>query len=321
MSSDNHTSGVVILGSPRSGTTLLRRLLDAHPNIACPSETNVFTACGRFLRSERIAGGTRIGVVEGLGFAGFSEEDVIERLREMAFSFHRDYAQSQKKTRWASKTAFDSFYLPEIEKLCTGHVTFVVIQRHGFDVACSLQELSERNGGYLREMHDYVVRHPIVLEACAHAWSDLSVALHQFTQRHARDSLTVRYEDLAADPDTAMTKIMRHIGEEWDAGLTLQALKKRSELGLGDWKTYGARKVHTKSVGRWHQLPSDSKRRLADICNPTLTTIGYDPVDIEVDTNRGDEHSRRRYELGLLMQGMGKETKDSKAAGKRSKSK
>ncbi|MCA9663328.1 MAG: sulfotransferase, partial [Myxococcales bacterium] len=37
--SAGRSPGIIVLGAPRSGTTLLRRLLDAHPNIACPPET------------------------------------------------------------------------------------------------------------------------------------------------------------------------------------------------------------------------------------------------------------------------------------------
>ena len=45
-----------------------------------------------------------------------------------------------------------------IEELCGDHAYFLCVIRHGLDVACSLQELSEKNGGYLRELHDYVRR-------------------------------------------------------------------------------------------------------------------------------------------------------------------
>ena len=134
MATTFRADGIVILGAPRSGTTLLRRLVDAHPNIACPGETNVLAACGRFLRSERIVEGVRIGVLDGLGYAGFSRDEVLTRLRDFAFSFHREYATRQGKARWASKTAFDAFYLEEIEQLCGDHVHFVCIQRHGLPV-------------------------------------------------------------------------------------------------------------------------------------------------------------------------------------------
>jgi hypothetical protein len=40
----------IVVGSPRSGTTLLRLMLDAHPDLAIPPETG-FLIAGRELRS------------------------------------------------------------------------------------------------------------------------------------------------------------------------------------------------------------------------------------------------------------------------------
>jgi hypothetical protein len=294
--------GIIILGAPRSGTTLLRRLIDAHPQIACPGETNVFTACGRFLRSERIAEGVRIGVLDGLGYAGFTRDDVLARLREFACAFHREYAQRHGKPRWASKTAFDAFYLDELEELCGAQLQFVCIQRHGLDVACSIQELSDKNGGYLRELHEYVIRHPMVLEAFAHAWVDLARALHAFVQRHPHNALLVRYEDLAGQTDATMTRIMAFLGEQWDPALSARALEHRSDLGLGDWKTYARTDIDASSVGRWRTLSRDTISRLGTICNPTLTLCGYDPVPTEGE--RDADETRRRYQIGLLLQGL-----------------
>jgi hypothetical protein len=299
--------GIIILGSPRSGTTLLRRLIDAHPNIACPGETNVFSACARFLHSERIAEGVQIGVLDGLGYAGFAKEEVLSRLREVAFSFHRDYAKQQGKARWASKTAFDAFYLEEIERLCGKQSQFICIQRHGLDVACSIEELCQKNGGYLEELHEYVVRYPMVLEAFAHAWTDLTRNIRAFAERHPKNAILVRYEDLTEDIDATMSRLMQFVGEEWSADLVGEALKNRGGIGLGDWKTYGKSTVDRSSVGRWKQLTSDTISRLGTICNPTLELCGYEPVAVREE--RQDEETRRRYEVGLLLQGLGKKAK------------
>jgi hypothetical protein len=296
--------GIIVLGAPRSGTTLLRRLLDAHPHVACPPETNVFSACGRFLRSERIAEGVHVGAVEGLGFAGFPREEVLGRLRDLAFGFHRDYARRQGKPRWASKTAFDAFYLDEIDALCGEQAAFICIQRHGVDVACSLRELSEKNGGYLHELHAYVVRHPMVLEACAHAWVDVARALAAFAQRHPRNALVVRYEDLAAAPDATMAQIMTFLGETWSPDLLAQALGKRDDVGLGDWKTYARQTIDAASVGRRRELSRDTLCRLGAICNPTLRACGYEPI--AADDEPDPETARRRYQLGLQLQGLRK---------------
>lgn len=300
MTSGERHEGILVLGAPRSGTTLLRRLLDAHPNIACPAETNVFAACGRFLRSERTADGVEIGVLDGLAYAGFSRDEVLARLRQLAFSFHREYAARRGKPRWAAKTAFDVFYLAEIEALCGESCAFVCIQRHGADVACSLQELCEKNGGYLQELHAYVVRHPMMLEAFAHAWVDLTTALHQFAARHPSNALTVKYEELTADPEQTMARIMAFLGETWDPSWTQKALASREAVGLGDWKTYGRSAVDEASVGRWRKLPRYSIAQLARICNPTLELCGYDPLP--TDAEEPPDVTRRRYQLGLMLQ-------------------
>lgn len=309
--------GVLIIGAPRSGTTLLRRLFNAHPNIACPGETNVFTGCGRFLRSEHIAEGTGIGVLDGLGYAGFSKSEVLTRLREFAFSFHRDHAKQQGKPRWASKTAFDAFYLDEIEQLCGDQVQFVCLQRHGLDVACSIEELCQKNGVYLRELHEYIIRYPVMLEAFAHAWVDLTHRINAFVKRHPENALQVRYEDLTEQTGPTIGRIMEFLGEAWDPALIEQALESRSGLGLGDWKTYGRSAVDLSSVGRWKRLSRDTISRLGDICNPTLILCGYEPVEVEAE--RATDDTRRRYEVGLLLQGLKKNSDRPGAAGPESR--
>lgn len=311
MAAKHAREGILVLGAPRSGTTLLRRLLDAHPRVACPSETNVFTACGKFLRSEVTATGLEIGVLEGLAYAGFDRDVILDRLRELAFSFHREYAKQRGKPRWASKTAFDMFYLNEIETLCADHCLFVCIQRHGADVACSMHELCEKNGGYLRELHEYIIRFPLVLDAFAHAWVDLTTALHAFVGRHPANAILVKYEDLVADPDATMAQIMAFLGEEWDANWTRQALTSRDTVGLGDWKTYGREAVDDSSVGRWKKLPRQTIARLGAICNPLLERCGYELLP-QVPPE-SPETARRRHQVGLLLQKLASTTASRKS--------
>jgi protein-tyrosine sulfotransferase len=301
--------GIIILGAPRSGTTLLRRLIDAHPHIACPGETNLFRACGRFLQSERIAEGVRMGVLDGLGYAGFSRDEVLKRLREFAFSFHREYARREGKSRWADKSALDAFYLEAIEELCGDEVHFVCIQRHGLDVACSIQDLCEKNGGYLAEFHEYIRRYPMQLEAFTHLWVELARAIDDLAKRRPQNTILVTYEDLSARPDEIMGRIMEFVGESWDTAFTDRALANRRSLGLGDWKTYGRGSIDPSSVGRWRKLSRDTINRLGAICNPALVLCGYEAIQIQDE--RSTDEVRRRLEIGLLLQKLKKKPDES----------
>ena len=292
--------GIVVLGAPRSGTTLLRRLLDAHPNIACPGETHILNACARFLHTDSLAEGIEMGVLSGLSFAGFPDDQVLEKLRTFAFGFPRAYAERQGKGRWAEKTAIDVFYLDEIERLCGDRVHFVCVIRHGLDVACSNKELADQNGAYLDEMHRYIQRDKRPLEALCHAWVDVTEALTAFAVRHPDTAFVFRYEDLVAKPDSTLRDILHFVGEAWDPTLLSRALTPTDNLGLGDWKTYRTSEVGRSSVGRWKSLSPALVSSLGEIVNPTLGANGYEPVPVIED--RSDDEARRRYELGLLVQ-------------------
>ncbi len=182
--SSEAAQGIVILGMPRSGTTLLRRLLDAHPAICCPPETNVLSAAARFLREETFAGGVAVGVLSGLSFAGIAEQVVVARLREFVFGLLQDICRQSRKKRWVEKTALNIFHLDQIELLCSGSCRFLCLVRHPLDVVCSLKELTDKMEMYVAELHAYIRQHPAPLEAFAHAWVERQARLRRFVSDH-----------------------------------------------------------------------------------------------------------------------------------------
>src|SRR4029453_3552117 len=100
---DLSRQGIIVLGMPRSGTTLLRRILDGHPAICAPGETFLFRAASRFLEREEIAFGIAVGGCGGLSPVGFSDERIVGDVRRPAFGFHEEMAQRAGKRRWAAK--------------------------------------------------------------------------------------------------------------------------------------------------------------------------------------------------------------------------
>jgi hypothetical protein len=296
----NALEGVIVLGAPRSGTTLLRRLLDAHASISCPAETNVFTACGRFLRQEYIAEGVPVGVLSGLALAGIDETESLSRLREFAFQFHRDICRRQGKTVWAAKTPDDAFYIDEIERLCGHHSRFICLLRHGLDVACSLADLCQANGIYLAEVHRYVCRYPAPLAAFTHLWVDVTRRILSFLHGHPNNAMMVRYEDLVERPQAVMEQVFHFVGvdpEGWDMH---HAVSSKERIGLGDWKSYQRDRVDQSSVGRWRKLSTYTVGELARVANPVLAQCGYERL--RESEPRDPQEALRRYEIGVLLQ-------------------
>jgi protein-tyrosine sulfotransferase len=302
--------GIVILGMPRSGTTLLRRLLDAHPAICCPPETNLLSAAGRFLREEAFASGISIGVLSGLRFAGIAEQVVVARLRQLVFGFLQDICRQNGKNRWAEKTAFNIFHLDQIEQLCAGACRFLCLVRHPLDVVCSLKELADKMGMYVAELHPYIRQYAAPLEAFAHAWVDMHARLRRFVSDHPSDCLLLKYEDFVHHPAAELQRVFDFLGEPADVPALLEhAMQGTEALGLGDWKTYEHRAIHAESVGRWQHLSPSTVYWLVQIVAAEMALAGYPPITAARAPQ--SEVARRQYELGLLVTHMRSERQEA----------
>jgi len=274
-------------------------LLNAHPEIASPPETYLLSAAARFLHSEAIVDGGRLGVIAGLDHAGFSPDDIRADLRRFIFSYLEDYAKREGKPRWAEKTAADVFHAEQIEELCEEEVTYICIVRHGLDVACSMRDLSEQGEAYLSELHEYIQRYPRPLEAFCHAWVDSAHTIESLYQRRPEQTVTLRYEDLIDDTDKEMTRILEFIGIEWDRNSIQQALNRTDDVGLGDWRSYQNREINKSSVGRWENLSRTTRSELGHIVNSTLETWGYKPISILQDQH--PDEAQRRFRMALKL--------------------
>lgn len=294
----DNNKGIIIFGHPRSGTTLLRRLLNSHSAIAAPPETHLFSACARFLEQDLTAEGIDMGVLSGLYYAGFEDDFVLDQLREFAFRFLNQFADKQGKKRWAEKTAYDIFKLNSIVKLCGDQVFYLGIIRHPLDVAVSSKEFCETTGFYPAEMHKYIQQYSQPIEAFVHSWIDTTNYLIELGKSQPENCLICRYEDLVGEPEETLGEILPAIGEKIEPNLISMALSDPGVLGFSDNKSYQTNQIHRNSVNKWQSLPSPQIDRLAPIVNPLLELCGYD--QIESDETYNIDELRHRY-TNILM--------------------
>jgi hypothetical protein len=295
--------GIVVLGFPRSGTTLLRRLLDAHSEISCPPETNLLSACARFLAEEPVAEGLSVGVVPGLAYSDISEDAVLARLRAMVFDFHRSIAEKAGKTLWVEKTAFDVFHLDEIERLLGDRCRYLCVFRHPLDVVPSVLELTNGMDRHLPELHPYIAHHPAPSEAVAHALLDCHARLRRFMADHADRCKAVHYETLLSQPESTLSEVFDFIGAPATPQQVLEsAFADGAQVGLGDWKTYDTKGLSTASTERWRQLPPSTIAGLVDLLSPVIEDLGYPPVE-RPDVPAGNS-ARRRYRAAKFVRQM-----------------
>lgn len=299
MTLHDNSSGIAILGFPRSGTTLLRRLLNAHSAIDAPGESYLLTACARFLNGQKVVDGVEASVLSGTTLLGIDPDEVLGRLRQLVFDLRAQRALQMGKRRWAEKTAIDIFHLDGIRKVFGDQLSYVCVVRHGLDVVVSVQEWCHHIESYPDELHRYIVQHPQPLVAFAHAWVDAMQALRRFTAELQDRVFVVHYQSLVAEPEGVLHHLLDYLGESWEDGLIEKALGNREIGGFGDWKVHSRREIDPSSVDRWRTLSRGTLAQLAPIVNPELVQWGFDPIEIRISDD--PNAALRRYELGLML--------------------
>lgn len=174
-----------IVGSPRSGTTMLQILLGSHPQVATTVELTLFTRyIAPWLKEyeTEVANRERHGWHRGLPMLWSAEEN-DEFLREF---LRRAYAKvdlaAPGRTHLLDKVPGNSLHVPVIKRLVP-QARFIHIIRDGRDVACSLAAAKET-------MHFGVTR----LAEGGTLWRDWVRGARQAAD-YPGDYLELRYED------------------------------------------------------------------------------------------------------------------------------
>jgi protein-tyrosine sulfotransferase len=290
---------IVIVGCPRSGTTLLRRLLGAHPAIDCAGESFVLRAAVRFLSGETVAEGIDYGPLGGLAALGFAPDEVRARLRELAFGFHRELAAKAGKPRFAIKTAVDSFYLPQLRTLLDGQAKIVCLVRHGGDVTVSLSEFTQKMEGPIDELMPFLNAHRRFMPAYAAAWAKVTAEMLDAAEADPEHVFGLRYEDLVDEPEAVLGELFEFLEQPCNVPALLgEAFRPKDVAGLGDYKTFATKRLERGSIGQWQNLAPRVQAEIAPLLNPVLERAGYEPLSAEASS----ADAMRLHELAMMYQ-------------------
>jgi Sulfotransferase family len=207
----------IIVGVPRSGTTLLRLMLDSHPALAIPPETGFMA--GRLHWLKHIAPREALfRTVTKLPFRsgtwrdfGLDADEFREQLRRIVpfdwgegfRTFYRLYAKQQNKPRYGDKTPLYCQHTKAIESVLP-EVHFVHIIRDGRDVALSLRKTSFAPAQDIPTLARY--------------WQRLVQNARQEGQR-CRAYAELRYEDLVNDPPGVLRSICDFLKLDFDPAM------------------------------------------------------------------------------------------------------
>ncbi|MCG5218780.1 sulfotransferase family protein [Streptosporangium sp. KLBMP 9127] len=231
---DRLVDPVFLLSPVRSGSTLLRVILSAHSRIHAPHELHV--------RRLTVGFGTSLAE-KAMEALGHNQADLEHLLWDRVL--HRELVLSGKEII-VDKTPANAFAYKRIAA-CWPQARYVFLLRHPVSIAQSWQEASPDR----RDMASAVTDALRYMKAVQRA-------------RKALTGLTVRYEDLTADPETETRRICDFLGVPWEAGMLDYGGRDEYRKGLGDWKD----KIRSGAVQPGRALPSADEvpDALKDIC-------------------------------------------------------
>ena len=191
-----------VVGVGRSGTTLLRLMLDAHPELTIPAETQFVPAviesarrhAGREAVVEEIISARNWGDfrLDAAAFrdatAGLDGTDAGAVLRV----FYSLCARTAGKPRWGEKTPAYVRHMREIGQALE-EARFIHLIRDGRDVAISRRR---RGMGAGKPMAD-----------TARLWRDRIKGARRQAKRLRGRYLELRYEDLVTDPEAQLRRV------------------------------------------------------------------------------------------------------------------
>ncbi len=207
---------MIVLGVSRSGTTLLKEMLDRNSVLAIPSESY-------FIPQLWDRHGNRSSVddvVDDLGRIarvrewGVAPEDVRARLsdgagfNEIVDAVYRVYAESRGKRRYGDKTPLYMQHLDLLERVFPG-AQFVHIVRDGRDAGLSFMAMKRKprfNLGRPRRLAEFACAWRFEIEGAQRFGARLGGARY----------LELRYEDLVAEPEARLREVCGFLGLEFE---------------------------------------------------------------------------------------------------------
>ncbi len=205
-----------VVGAPRSGTTMLRLMLDAHPDLAIPPETYFVTqAYKRWRKSKRPRRGensveTYIEVVtthkrwpdfhlDADQFSARVRGREPQELGDAVRVFYEMYAEKIGKPRWGDKTPFYVRKMDVIQEVLP-EARFIHLVRDGRAVGLSIKDLWFG---------------PDSFPDAAQFWVDRIDEARE-KAKGLDHYIEVRYEDLVRDPEPELRRIAEFAELPWN---------------------------------------------------------------------------------------------------------
>ena len=226
---------IFILGMPRSGTTLLERVVAAHPSVCAGGELDYMR---RPLRRsmERLT---------GQPFPRGFEAIPADAMTRMAEAFALRIQAISPATPFVTDKTPDNYHVLGLLRLLFPEGRIVHVERDAMDTCFSILQFQFDDGS----------PHTCDMELLAYAFARHLRLMRRWRELFGGEFISVRYEDFVASPAAEGRRVFEHCGLSWsDDYLAV-------EQGGGAVRTFSAlqvrRPIYRTSVGAWREFEAE----------------------------------------------------------------
>lgn len=266
-----------LLGSQRSGTTMLRLMMNNHPQLAIPHETAFITIYYKKLANygdltdddnlRRLFDDVSQHPLVKRGKLIKDPETVLSRpiksYRDLVDAIFQAYANSLGKPRWGDKTPF---YTSDIDVLhrVFPDAKFLHLVRDGRDVVLSQKSIEWMSGNLLK----------LVLD-----WQWKTTIAHKVGSALGDNYLEIRYEDLVRRPEETLRQICTFIDEPYAPAMLSYSEKAQAVVPTESlkWHRNSIKPPDPSQLDKWKTgLPKAERIIFEQLAGETLDLFGYE---------------------------------------------
>jgi hypothetical protein len=275
---------IILVGSARSGTTLLRFMLSSHPRIYIPPQSDFIPHL--FGRSPQtpLSRPQAMRAVEYIFNARpFSKDWLATRPDPAAFvdslpdrrpgallnEIYRQYAAQHGAERWGDKSPTYTAYIGLLSQIFPT-AQFIHIIRDGRDVALSTIETFQKDSFH------------VDMYSAAWTWKRRVQTARAEGMRLGPDHYhELHYEQLVANPEPLLREICDFLGETFSAAMMEPQKQARERLSPTGVHAAVREPLSTHRSGRWRrEMPEADQRLFQAVAGDTLADLGYDTLSV-----------------------------------------
>lgn len=249
-----------ILGNPRSGTSLFRIILNAHPNIVIPPESgflqwwypkykswnsqnvnhrDIETYVHDVLSSKKIEAYS----INADELITYILKKQPESYASLSACVYRYYGRLKEISIWGDKNNYYIGHIPLLKKLYPD-AKFIHLIRDGRDVACSYLELESS----INKSVPYRPNLPSDINEIAKEWVTNNALIE--TELSSTKHLAVRYEDIILSFKDSLGEVLKFLELPWSKNIENYTLHNDEPVNTVLWKKNTLKELQPSLVGR-----------------------------------------------------------------------